>query len=183
MATKALRDLPRNVANVEPCTSTSHLQSILWSNSTTCSEQDFGNITRRCSHRRQHTYFTYSHECRLHPKMKAETRGPYLERHIRKVREQGININDDVEKLMLRIGNKFELISDLAKTVNEFLVSHPYKAIKEKPRMKVDSDAENQTGTIEVGDAYPHATFEFLRSWAGSNTYCSSLQMTPSHSC
>ncbi|KAH7278634.1 hypothetical protein KP509_38G050000 [Ceratopteris richardii] len=87
---------------------------------------------------------------------------PYLERHIRRVREQGININDDVEKLKLRTENKFELILDLAETANEFLVNHPEESIRKKPGLKVISDAINQTGTVEVEDAYPDATFEFL---------------------
>ncbi|KAI5060212.1 hypothetical protein GOP47_0024632 [Adiantum capillus-veneris] len=87
---------------------------------------------------------------------------PFIERHIRRVRDQGIDLNDDVERLKLQRENKFELILELAEEANEFLVNHPEEAIHKKPALKVISDAVNQSGTIQRPDAYSDATFEFL---------------------
>eukprot|EP00250_Pteridium_aquilinum_P017371 c23598_g3_i1 orf=114-593(+) len=87
---------------------------------------------------------------------------PHLERQVRRIHEQGMHLNHDVERLKLQRENKFELILELAEEANNYLLNNPEEAIVKKPALKVISDMVNETGSGEVADAYLDATFEFL---------------------
>ena len=96
---------------------------------------------------------------------------PHLERQERRMKEQGMHLNYDVEKMKLQSDNKFELILEIAEEANDFLLNNPDESILKRPVLKVISDRVNESGTRDVADAYLDATFEFLEDLGQFNLH------------